>query len=113
MNGDVICLITLNDVLRFVFRCMTLVTFENDFRSDLLLHDARDASCFRIPFHMIATLERLGHFGWFLCVYFILLSVYFRLLQQVSSCLQACSVPICPPEQQTLRRSGLIIRCAE
>jgi len=66
MNGDVICLITLNDVLRFVFRCMTLVTFENDFRSDLLLHDARDAACFRIPLHMIATLERLGHFGWFL-----------------------------------------------
>jgi len=46
MNSDVIRLITFDDVLRLFFRRISLIAFENDFRSDLLLHDARNAARF-------------------------------------------------------------------
>lgn len=61
MDGDVVGLIALDEVLRFFAGGVVRVTFEFQIRDDLFEDDTADASCFRVPGHVIATLECLAH----------------------------------------------------
>ncbi len=61
MNCDVVGFIALDEILRFFFGGVAGVAFEFDFRNDFLHDGAANSTCFRVPFDVIATFERLGH----------------------------------------------------
>ena len=60
MKCDVIGFIAL-EILRFFFGGVVGVAFEFDFGNDFLHDSAANSTCFRVPFDVIATFERLGH----------------------------------------------------
>ena len=61
MNCDVIGFVALDEILRFFFRSVVGVAFEFHFGNDFLHDSAANSTCFRVPFDVIATFERLGH----------------------------------------------------
>ena len=61
MNCDVVGFIALDEILRFFFGGVVGVAFEFHFGNDFLHDGAANSSCFRVPFDVIATFERLGH----------------------------------------------------
>jgi hypothetical protein len=61
VNCEVIGFIALDEVLRVFFGGVMSVAFEFHVGHDFLHDDATNSTCFRVPFDMIATLERLGH----------------------------------------------------
>src|SRR5438093_5548363 len=63
MDGQVVGLVALDDVLRFFFRSMPFVTLEDDLRGYFFLNRSSNTACFRVPFDMIPTFESGRH--WF------------------------------------------------
>jgi len=61
MNCDVIGLIALDEILGFFFCGVVGIALERHVGNDFLHDSAAYAACFRIPFDVIAALERLGH----------------------------------------------------
>jgi len=54
-------LLTLYDVLRFVFRGVMHVAFETHVGNNFLNDYAANPTCFGVPFNMVTELERLSH----------------------------------------------------
>jgi hypothetical protein len=61
VNCNVIGFVTLDNVLRFVFRSMVQIAFEAHGRDNFLQDHSANSSCFGLPFNMVAALERLRH----------------------------------------------------
>ena len=61
MNRDVIGLIALDEILGFFCGRVVRVAFEFEIGNDFLHDSAANSTCFRVPFDVIATFERLGH----------------------------------------------------
>ena len=61
MNCDVVRLIALDEILRFFLGGVVGVAFEFHFGNDFFHDSAANSTCFRVPFDVIATFERLGH----------------------------------------------------
>src|ERR1700740_891842 len=61
VNGDVVGLQALDDVLRVGFRCVMCISFEADIRHDLPDDRSPNTTRFRVPFDPIAALEGLPH----------------------------------------------------
>ena len=53
--------IALDEILRFFFGGVVSVAFEFHFGNDFLHDSAANSTCFRVPFDVITTFERLGH----------------------------------------------------
>jgi hypothetical protein len=62
MNRDVVRLIALNEILGVFFRGVMDIALETYVGNYFLYDDAANSTCFRVPFDMIGTFERLGHF---------------------------------------------------
>jgi hypothetical protein len=63
VNGDVIGFIALDEILGFLFSGVVRVAFEFHIGNHFLHYNAANSTCFRVPFDVIATFERLGHFS--------------------------------------------------
>ena len=61
MNCDVIGFVALDEVLRLFLGSVVGVAFEFHFGNDFLYDSAANSTCFRVPFDVVATFERLGH----------------------------------------------------
>jgi hypothetical protein len=61
VNCDVIGFIALDEILGFFFGGVVGVAFEFHIGNHFLQDSATNSTCFRIPFNVIATFERLGH----------------------------------------------------
>jgi len=61
VNCDVVGFIALDEILGFFFGGVVSVAFEFHFGNDFLHDSAANSTCFRVPFDVIATFERLGH----------------------------------------------------
>ena len=61
MNCDVIGFIALDEILGFFFGGVVGVALEFHIGNDFLHDNAANSTCFRVPFDVVATLERLGH----------------------------------------------------
>ena len=61
MNCEVIGFIALDEILRFFFGGVVSVPFEFHFGDDFVHDSAANSTCFRVPFDVITTFERLGH----------------------------------------------------
>ena len=61
MNCHVIGFVALDDILRLFFGSVVGVAFEFHFGNDFLHDRAANSTCFRVPFDVVATFERLGH----------------------------------------------------
>jgi hypothetical protein len=63
VNRDVISLVALDDVLRFVLRRVMHITFEASVRNHSLHDRSADSSGFGVPFDMVAAFECFGHYA--------------------------------------------------
>jgi hypothetical protein len=61
VNCDVIGFIALDEILGLFFGGVVSVALERDIGNDFLHNSAANSTCFRIPFDVITTLERLDH----------------------------------------------------
>jgi hypothetical protein len=61
VNCDVVGLLTLYEVLRFVFRGVVHITFETDIGDNFPKDHAANSSRFRVPFNTVTALECLSH----------------------------------------------------
>jgi hypothetical protein len=61
VDGDVIGLVALDEILRLGFGGMPLVSLEGDLGSNLLLNHAGNASGFRVPRYAVACFKTPGH----------------------------------------------------
>ena len=61
VNCDVVSFIALDEILRLCFSGMVGVTFKSHIGNDFLHDNAANSTCFRVPFDVITTLERIGH----------------------------------------------------
>ena len=61
MNCDVIGFVALDEILRFFFGGVMRVTFGFHIGNDFLHDHAANSTCFRVPFDVITTFERLRH----------------------------------------------------
>jgi len=61
MHCFMVCLITFNQVLWFIFRGMHGIALKRYFRSNLFDDGAAYSARFRVPFHMISNVEIVFH----------------------------------------------------
>jgi hypothetical protein len=61
VDGDVVRLIALDEVLRFVFCSVVDIPFESHVGNNFLRDDAPNPARFRVPFNMVAAFECLEH----------------------------------------------------
>lgn len=66
MNGDVVRLIDLDEILGVFFRGVVNIALEPKVANNFLRDNAPNSACFRVPFDMVAAFERLGHPFWIL-----------------------------------------------
>jgi len=53
VDGDVVGLITLDEILRFVFRGVVDVAFESHIGNNFLQDNAANSTRFRVPFNVV------------------------------------------------------------
>lgn len=61
MNCDMVAFIALDEILWFLFGGVVGIAFEFHIGNDFLCDSAANSPCFRVPFDVIATFERLSH----------------------------------------------------
>ncbi len=61
MNGDVVRLIALDEILEVFFRGVVDIALEPNVGNNFLRDNASNPACFRVPFNMVAAFECLGH----------------------------------------------------
>lgn len=61
MNCDVVCLITLNEILRFALRGVVDIAFNSDVGHDLPYDCAANSARLRVPLDVISFIEHFGH----------------------------------------------------
>jgi hypothetical protein len=61
VDGHVVGLVALDDLLRLLFGSVPLVAFESEFGNHFFLDRSSDPTSFRVPLDMVATLEVRCH----------------------------------------------------
>lgn len=61
MNGDVVGLVALDEVLGFVFGGVVGIAFESHVGNNLLYNNTTNSPCFGVPFNVVTAFEGPGH----------------------------------------------------